>query len=143
MNSMKEIAYLHNFETTDVHGGTFFMDIFILRENGNTETHVFPEYENDYSDAEFAEEEETSWLEEARFIPVPEKELASIVVTIDQAQSVIRDILRGNFGPIPLFHEPYMENEENIMGPRTELNTDYFHAVFVHELQNLVIKTYH
>ena len=107
---MKEIAYLHNFETTDVNGEVFFMDIFILRENGNTETHVFPENENDYSDVEFAEEEETAWLEEARFIPISEHD-ESIAITIGQSRSVIiRNILRGIYGSVPIPNDSYGES---------------------------------
>lgn len=137
---MKEIAYLHDFNATDESGELRFVDIFIIRENGNTETHVFNEYENDYSDANFLEEEQTAWLEEARFIPIPDKELASISVTIDQAQSVIHDIIRGTYGTVPIPNDPYLTSDEDSITERDDLQLQYFNAVFVHELQNLVIK---
>lgn len=127
-NNMKEIAYLHNFCTTKKDGLCDWLDIFLVRENGNVET-CFVEYG---SIEDFTEEEINRWIDKARFLPIEENN--GVAVTIGNAAFAINTVFLLGQRLVPV---PDATRDSKAL---FKLKLQYFNAFIANELTKTVFK---
>lgn len=128
-----KIGQLKNYEVCDVDGNESIADIFIVENNGDITVHVFESNEISPHPAEFSSTEQQQWLEDvAFFFPLDPFHFNGNSRIIWE---VIADLIREiNSGSLTLPQLPYAGNDETQTPSREQLETDYFRALFFHDL---------
>ena len=124
MSERKKIAFLREFEVCNVKGDALEVDLFIGYEGtGVTFTMFRPGEPNEVRD-EFSSHEQQAWLEAAK-----SKMVEVLDPEPDSIEDVLRDVLRGFHGDVPVPNLPLMGNDETVMSERDDLEAEFFFGV--------------